>query len=49
MQPPHPQTALAEQFCRRVDAVQDDATFMLKPEGTVLSMYITPLGGLVRK
>jgi hypothetical protein len=49
MQPPHPQTALAEQFRRRVDAVQDDAIFMLNPEGTVLSMYITLHGGLVRK
>ncbi|MDB5743174.1 MAG: hypothetical protein JWR68_1489 [Polaromonas sp.] len=49
MQPPHPQTALADRFRWRVDAVQDDAIFMLNPKETVLSPYITPHGGLVRK
>jgi PAS domain S-box-containing protein len=37
MQPPHPQTALADRFRLLVDAVQDYAIFMLDPEGTVLS------------
>jgi hypothetical protein len=37
MQPPHPQTAPADRFRRRVDAVHDDAIFILDSEDVLSS------------